>query len=46
VQLGNVGDLLRAACGERATTTTGVTCGNAESVIEESIPLSGQDLVE
>jgi len=46
LQPGYVGDLLGAACGERATTTTAVTCGNAELAIEESIPLSAQDLIE
>ena len=43
---GKVGDLSGAACGERITTTTAVTCGNAVLIIEESIPLPDQGMID
>jgi hypothetical protein len=36
----------RLVCGERSTTPTAVTCGNAELVIEENVQLGYPDAVE
>lgn len=39
-------DLCRSACGERITTPTVLTCGNAELVIEENVQLGYPDSVD